>query len=81
MRRSISCNKELSEDELTPHLPQQLEKFLDVFLLLSFLIFKFSIIPLILIFITYYYLAKPLFLKQISGIVFIICVIDFVLYF
>ena len=49
------------------------EKFLDIFLLLSFLIFlifKFFITPLIFIFITYYYLAKKetLFLKQISYI-------------
>ena len=50
-----------------------LEKFLDIFLLLIFLIcfiFKIFITPLIFIYITYYYLAKKtLFLKQIPYII------------
>ena len=65
LEKNISWDKELSETELTPHCPQQLQKFLDIFYYYHFFnFFKFFITTLIFIFITYYYLEKKtLFLK------------------
>ena len=64
--RNISLTKELSENELTPHCPQQHQRksqiyfyyFYYHFFLIFFLILKPSITPLIFTFITYNYFAK-----------------------
>ena len=63
MRTSTSWNKELSEKELTPHCPQQLQRNsqMYIFTIITFLFFKkikSFITPLNFIFVTYYYLAK-----------------------
>jgi len=86
LKRSTSWNKGLSEIELTPHCPQQLQRNAEIYFHyyhFKLFIFKFFITPLIFIFITYYYLAKkdPIFKANFIYIFFIIFVIDFVLYF